>query len=85
MQMFMCAMYDRATGNYGNPFFVVSKGQAVRSFQDEVNRKSDDNLINKHPGDFDLYYLGAYETENGEFIIGGNPERIATGADLVAR
>ena len=42
-------------------------GVAVRSFADEVNRKSDDNQMFRHPDDFELWSLGGFDDETGEF------------------
>ena len=61
------AVRDRATDSYGNPMFLVSEGQAVRSFTDEINRQDKDNQLWMHPDDFDLYFLGEYLTETGVF------------------
>jgi hypothetical protein len=47
--------------------FLMSEGQAFRSFQDEVNRADKENQIYQHPDDFDLYMFGQYDTGSGEF------------------
>ncbi|WNK12403.1 MAG: nonstructural protein [Microvirus sp.] len=73
---------DRATDSFGNPFFVVAVGQAVRTFTDEVNRRADDNQMARHPEDFDLYALGTYNTDSGLFDC-GVPRQLAIGKDLV--
>jgi hypothetical protein len=58
---------DRATDQFGNPMFLVAKGQAIRSFSDEVNRSAPDNQIFQHPDDFDLFELGSYDSNTGVF------------------
>jgi hypothetical protein len=68
MNLKVFAVRDRATVQFGTPMFLVSDGQAIRSFGDEVNRKSADNNLNAHPEDFDLYKLGSYDTETGLFV-----------------
>lgn len=76
----VCSVRDRATDTYGNPFFVVALGQAVRGFSDEVNNP--ESALNKHPDDYDLYVLGDYESESGLFNC-GTPRQIAVGKDCV--
>ena len=80
--MFLCCVYDKATNQFGNPFSVVSKGQAMRSFGDEVQSTSPDNSIARHPDDFELFYLGCYDTDDGSFDVSDRPERIAQGVDF---
>lgn len=64
---------DLAVGAFGRPMFMQSKGQALRSFSDEVNRPADDNQMFKHPEDFSLFYLGEWDEESGYFSS-GDPE-----------
>jgi len=71
MIQIIVAVKDRAAGAFGRPFFVPSVGLAIRSFTDEVNRDADDNQMNRHSDDFDLYDLGIYDDETG--IITCNP------------
>lgn len=72
---------DRATDQYGNPMFLVSSGQAIRSFSDEINRADAQNQLNTHPEDFDLYHLGQFNTDSGVFDT-HTPRQIAVGKDL---
>jgi hypothetical protein len=67
MKMQIFAVRDMKTEQFGNPMFLMTKGHALRSFTDEVNRKDEQNMLNKHPEDFVLYHLGDYDTESGEF------------------
>lgn len=72
---------DRAADVYGQPIFLQSHGVAIRSFTDEVNREGDNNNLNKHPEDFDLFYLGEYDDADGTFDV-IRPEQIAIGKDV---
>lgn len=72
------AIYDRAVEAYGQPFFVKSQGQAVRSFKDECENK--ESQFNKHPNDYDLYHIGEYNEETGE-LQAKMPERVARATD----
>jgi len=80
MKMKIYAVRDNATEQYGNAMFMVGHGQAIRSFTDEINNKANDNMLNKHPADFDLYHLGEYDTDTGEFDT-VRPIRLAIGKD----
>lgn len=72
---------DRAADGYGRPIFVPALGQAIRSFQDELNRQAPDNEMNRHPDDFDLYHIGEYDDATGE-IKPMPPKQIAIGKQL---
>lgn len=80
MKLVVVSVRDRAVDNFGTPFFVVSKGQAIRSFSDEINRKADDNMLNRHPEDYDLYELGEFDNDSGAFEV-STPKMIAIGKD----
>lgn len=71
---------DRAADVFSTPVFVANTGIAVRSFADEINRVGENNQMNKHPEDFDLYGLGEWDDETGEFE-GTRPTQLAVGKD----
>ena len=52
MKMTVCSIRDRGAEAFGRPFFTPAIGVAIRSFQDEVNRKAEDSQIYLHPDDF---------------------------------
>lgn len=74
------AIRDNAIEAYGQPIFVRAQGQAVRSFIDECNNP--ESQLNKHPADYDLYYIGEYNDVTGELTPHG-PERVARATDHV--
>lgn len=51
---------------YHSPFFKQTHGEAERDFRTVVN--DDKSTINKYPADFDLWYVGEYDTNTGELI-----------------
>jgi len=80
------AVRDRALEAFMRPFFVPAVGQAIRSFQDEVNRVDKDNAINAHPADYDLWYLADFDEESGKFVGGdGFPKQVAIGKQCVLK
>lgn len=77
------SVHDRAADAYGRPIFVNSIGQAIRSFQDEINRPHENNEMNRHPDDFDLFELGTYDEHTGKFEnLKDGPRQIAIGKQL---
>lgn len=79
MKMTIVSVFDSAIGSFGRPVFVAAIGQAVRSFTDEVNRGEGD--ISKHPEDFQLYKLGYFHDDSGQFET-HIPEMIVQGASV---
>ena len=83
MRYKVLAVRDRAIDAFGQPFFTSSVGGAIRGFSDEINRPADNNQLNKHPEDFDLFLLGEFDDSNGKFDT-SDPQQVAIGKDLKA-
>lgn len=73
---------DNAIGAFSNPVAVRARGEALRSFVDEVNNK--DSPMNRHPKDYDLYVLGEFDTVTGRLVPAEFPEPFAKGSDVVS-
>ncbi|AXH75346.1 MAG: nonstructural protein [Microviridae sp.] len=80
----ICAVFDSATQMYGRPFFVVATGQAIRSFRDEINRADPNNDLHKHPTDFALFHIGAFDDSSGEITVPDKPDMLFRGKDVQA-
>ena len=65
MRVLLIASFDEQAKCFGRPSCFATEGLAVRAFTEEVNRKSDDNALNKYPRDFSLWTLGVYDDETG--------------------
>lgn len=85
MKMVVVAVRDRELNAYGVPMFMQTVGQAVRLFADEINRKAENNAYNAHPGDFDMYLLGEFDTETGRFSQEEPARMVAVGKDLIQK
>lgn len=83
MLHFIVSVKDRAAEVFNRPFFVPHRNVAVRDFTDEVNRSADNNALNKHPDDFDLYLLGQFDDSNGTFVVDAIPTVLVRGKDVV--
>lgn len=82
MKLVVCAIRDRAADVFGQPMFTASVGQAIRAFTDQINGSDrDQNVLARHPEDFDLYELGIYDDATGLFET-GTPRQVAVGKDL---
>jgi len=79
------AVKDLAVQAFGQPFFVRAKGEALRSFQDEVNgRGNAQSAIAAHPEDYELYELGDYDDVSGILFPKG-PNLVARAKDLLTQ
>lgn len=56
--MIVVSCYDKATDAYMRPFFMMTRGQAIRAFTDEVNHPESD--VGKHPEDYALFQVGTW-------------------------
>jgi hypothetical protein len=85
MKMVIVSIKDTAADAYGRPAFVATEGVALRQFQDEVNRASDDNQLYKHSHDFHLYLLGTFDDVTGNFDLVEIPKLITRGNDVMIK
>ncbi len=69
------AIYDTAVESYMSPFFVKTKAEALRGFNDAANDTS--TPIGKHPECYHLFMLGEYTDHNGD-LRNQPPESIMT-------
>lgn len=60
----LVALYDRATEAYAPIMTVHTRGEAIRSFRNEI--KEPQSPISQHPTDFELYQVGIYNDQTGE-------------------
>lgn len=80
MNLILVAVRDRALEAFMRPFWMQTEGQAIRSFQDEVNRAEKDNPLNAHPDDYDLYVIGRFNDVDGSFV--SDVRKIADGKQV---
>lgn len=85
MKLIICLIRDSAADAYGRPMFMANKGSAIRSFSDEVNNPREGNELNKHPSDFELFYRGTYDDQDGSFLIVDPPESLIRATDCVKK
>jgi len=49
-----------------SPFVTPHLNAAIRSFYDEA--QNPESIVNKHMEDYELYYIGDFDTESAELI-----------------
>jgi hypothetical protein len=59
-------VYDEKSNAYLQPFFLDTKGQAIRAITDCVNDIG--HAFGRHPSDYTLFHLGEYDDSTGQFI-----------------
>lgn len=82
MKYLVCAVYDRVAQLYGIPNYVLSKGSTIRAFADQINKPDENNQLYQHPDDFDMYYLGTFDDQDGKHELEEKAELLARGAHL---
>lgn len=82
MKHLLVSVFDSKVGAFSQPFFVRTKGEAIRSFTDAV--KDSGTMFAKHPADYRLYVIGEFDDNDGRLIGSGNPEPLI-GADEVEK
>lgn len=85
MLQVVVSVRDSAAGVFGRPVFVVARGQAIRSFQDEVQRVDQSNDMNKHPEDFELFELARFDDNSGKFEVLPDPVLLIRGKDAAMK
>lgn len=63
---------DQKSETFNPPFLQHSHGEAERTFGELANDTK--TQIGKHPTDYDLYYLGQFDTNSGKFELLDAPE-----------
>lgn len=66
MNQSMIAVFDKKTSFYHPPMAFRSIADAIREF--ETLKKDDKTRYGQHPEDYELYKLGEFNDDNGEFI-----------------
>ncbi|AXL14682.1 nonstructural protein [Microviridae sp.] len=79
--MLVFTVRDAKAEAYMSPFYMKTRGEALRAFMDTVGNP--DHLFSKHPEDYSLYALGAFDDSNGTFSLLQEPEFMGSAVDLV--
>lgn len=73
-KLHIISIFDKKTNVYGKPMPVEYLEDGLREWNDI---KADTNTkYGKHPSDFELYKVGEFSVDNGEFVA-GKPVQLA--------
>lgn len=78
----LCSVFDKAAQSYGRVFQVPAAAIALRSFEQEVNRDSPDNMMFHNPQDFALYVVSEFNDYTGTCTELARPELIVEASTL---
>lgn len=70
MFMYYYSIFDRKAKSFGDLLAFPSNETeaAIRWFRDIAMDENPKNYIRKYPGDFDLFYLGKFDKQTGDFV-----------------
>lgn len=75
------SMYDKKTKVFSDPHCYRTIEEARRSFGQAA--QDEKTLINKHPDDFELYFVGTFNEENGYYQPLEMRELVCSGSDFL--
>lgn len=73
--------FDSAVGAYCPPFFLRSKGEALRWFEQMVNNP--DTILYKSPKDYTLFHLGEFDDNSCSFNLNSVPIPLGVAIEFV--
>lgn len=74
-------VHDTKSAAYLQPFFLMTDGQALRAIEDCVNDPS--HQFARHPADYNLFKIGAFDDETGKCDIYDTPFHMRKLLELV--
>jgi len=77
------SIFDKKVGAYYRPSFAKSVIEVQRSLEQLCKDKTSSLAL--YPSDFDLFKVGAFDEEEGTFVIQTKPEFIFNVAQLLAK
>lgn len=84
MKMLIFSTYDSKAKVFSQPYYMTGKGVALRAFQDAVNEGTkESNPMKRHPEDYSIFHLGAYDDETASFTMERVPVHVATAMELL--
>lgn len=78
---YIVALRDIRADVYSMPELWPKHELAVRAFEDRCRSGKMEDLVARHPNDFELMLIGEFEDNTGTFLIyeGGDRRQIAVG------
>lgn len=73
-------IFDAKAGAYNTPFYLPTRGAAIRAFSDTV--ADSETMFHKHPEDFTLFILGSYDDSSAIFSMLETPHPLGLAQDF---
>ena len=84
MKLNAYSIYDEKVLAFNRPYYAETHGAALRAFGEECNRA--DSMAQKHPEDFRMYHVGAFDQETGVFeCLATPPQLLGSATEYVKR
>jgi hypothetical protein len=80
MKKVLCSVFDEKSCVFSNPVYMRTKGEAIRAFEAEINKK--ESALGQYPEDHKLYVLGFFDDNSGLIEGVAQPEFIISGTDF---
>lgn len=81
-QVQVFAVHDAKAEAFLEPFFAMTRGQAVRQFVDSVNNPQ--HGFAKHPEDYVLFHIGEYDVASGKLSsLERGPHPLGNGVEFL--
>lgn len=77
------AVKDVKSGLFNAPFYLFSRGEAIRSFIDATSNA--ETMLAKWPEDFGLYELGEWNDETAKFTTYDQPYFCGAASDFMKK
>lgn len=74
MELKAFSIRDAKAESFNHPYFAKTHGEAERNFRELANDSQ--SMVCKYPDDYDLYYVGDYDTDSGKFKPTDTPQHI---------
>lgn len=80
MRLNIFTVYDTKAEAYLPPFYMNTKGQAIRAFSDSANDRN--HAFCKHPGDYVLFHLGSFDDADASFELDAAPQSVGVAIEF---
>lgn len=80
MRMELYSVYDKTVQAFLPPFYVRTRGEAIRSFSESCNDPA--SMFSKYPSDYDLVFCGSFDDQNCS-IEPVSPVRVISAFEVV--
>lgn len=81
MELKAYSIRDQKTGIFHCPFFKTTEPEALRDFAMLVNDGK--SRVHSFPEDFDLYFLGTYDDNEGKFQALDTPNHLMKAVNCI--